>query len=77
MSCTGELHSPHNFVEDVAVDDDQPIVFVIGAMAKGHVTTEGENHFIESMMSLSEYPLSGATAINRLLGAFERHWGIV
>jgi hypothetical protein len=29
------------------------------------------------MISVSDFPLSGATAINRILGAIESNWGIV
>jgi hypothetical protein len=29
------------------------------------------------MVSISEYPLSGVVAVNRILGAIENHWGIV
>jgi hypothetical protein len=29
------------------------------------------------MISISEYPLSGIVAVNRVLGAIEHHWGIV
>lgn len=32
---------------------------------------------IEEMISVSDFPLSGATAINRILGAIESNWGIV
>ena len=28
-------------------------------------------------ISISEYPLSGVVALNRILGGIEHHWGIV
>ena len=31
----------------------------------------------EEMISISEYPLSGVVAINRVLGAIEDRWGII
>jgi rRNA small subunit pseudouridine methyltransferase Nep1 len=45
-------------------------------MSAGHVTVE-DHPYIEKMFSISEYPLSGATAINRILGSIEHQWGIV
>ena len=30
----------------------------------------------EDMVSISEYPLSGACALNRIMGSIEQHWGI-
>jgi rRNA pseudouridine-1189 N-methylase Emg1 (Nep1/Mra1 family) len=32
---------------------------------------------LQDMVSISEYPLSGVVAINRVMGAIEGHWGIV
>jgi hypothetical protein len=29
------------------------------------------------MVSISEYPLSGVVAINRVMGAIENHWGVI
>jgi len=74
LSCTGELYNPHHFAS--ALPDDAPIVFIIGAMSTGHITLN-DHPYIEEMISISEYPLSGATAINRLVGGIENHWGIV
>eukprot|EP00540_Astrosyne_radiata_P016091 CAMPEP_0116855332 /NCGR_PEP_ID=MMETSP0418-20121206/19203_1 /TAXON_ID=1158023 /ORGANISM="Astrosyne radiata, Strain 13vi08-1A" /LENGTH=38 /DNA_ID= /DNA_START= /DNA_END= /DNA_ORIENTATION= len=37
-----------------------------------------EDHpYMEKMLSISEYPLSGAAAISRIMGGIEHHWGIV
>lgn len=61
-------------VQDLAAAlPDEPVVFVFGAMAKGHI----EPNYVEQMLSFSEYPLSAACAINRLLTAFERKWKIL
>jgi rRNA small subunit pseudouridine methyltransferase Nep1 len=53
-----------------------PTCFVVGAMSTGHVTIE-DHPYIESMMSVSEYPLSGAAALSRICGGIEQYWGIV
>ena len=74
MSVTGELHSPTAFASQLP--DDVPIVVYAGAMASGHITRE-EHPEIGEMISLSQYPLSGASALNRLLGAVEAQWGVV
>ena len=52
-----------------------PPFTLIGAMAAGHVDRDDFEAMVD-YVSLSEYPLSGATAINRLLGAIEAHRGI-
>jgi rRNA small subunit pseudouridine methyltransferase Nep1 len=83
MSCKGLLYSPHNLAKQLvpldpnSSDEGQSqVCFIIGAMAAGHVTTE-DHPYIEKMFSISEYPLSGAAAINRILGSIENQWGIV
>ena len=53
-----------------------PTCFVAGAMATGHVLLE-DHPYMEQMISVSEYPLSGAAALSRLMGAIEEHWGVV
>jgi rRNA small subunit pseudouridine methyltransferase Nep1 len=45
-------------------------------MSSGHITME-DHPYIEEMISVSEYPLSGAAAISRILGGIEEHFGIV
>lgn len=52
--------------------EGQPLVFRFGAMARGKID-EGE----DELLSFSTYPLSGSYAVGRLLGAFEKKWGIV
>jgi rRNA small subunit pseudouridine methyltransferase Nep1 len=74
FSAHGKLYSPSAFVE--TLPDDAPIVFVIGAMATGSIKKD-DHPYITDMISLSEYPLSGVTAANRLLGAVEARWGII
>ena len=74
LSVGGTLYNPVNFVE--ALPDDGPVMFVIGAMASGSIKKE-DHPYITEMISISEYPLSGNVAINRLFGAIENKWGIV
>ena len=78
MSCQGKLYSPSNLAKALVPlePSENQVCFVIGAMAAGHVTVE-DHPYIENMFSISEYPLSGAAAINRILGAIEHQWGIV
>mmetsp|Transcript_15214 Transcript_15214/g.31923 ORF Transcript_15214/g.31923 Transcript_15214/m.31923 type:complete len:312 (-) Transcript_15214:270-1205(-) len=83
MSCQGRLYSPSALIKELVPLDPNDatagkgqVCFIIGAMATGHVTVE-DHPYIEKMFSISEYPLSGAAAINRVLGAVEHQWGIV
>jgi rRNA small subunit pseudouridine methyltransferase Nep1 len=78
MSCQGKLYSPHALARTATTSDANmpPTCFVIGAMASGHITME-DHPYIEEMISVSEYPLSGAAAISRILGGIEEHFGIV
>lgn len=59
-----------------AASTTPPTCLVIGAMSTGHVTIE-DHPYIEKMLSISSYPLSGAAALSRVLGGIEHHWGIV
>lgn len=80
MSCQGTLYSPNGLatalIPPEPTSDLPPVCFIIGAMAAGHITVE-DHPYIEKMISVSEYPLSGAAAISRILGGIENHWGIV
>jgi len=74
FSAKGTLHSPTHFASNLP--DRVPLVLVFGAQAmKGIV--ESDHPYIQEMVSISEYPLSGIVAVNRVLGAIEHHWGIV
>ncbi|EQC27547.1 hypothetical protein SDRG_14604 [Saprolegnia diclina VS20] len=72
-SCTGNLVDPWEFVSELP---REPVVFVLGAMAHGHVSKE-MCPYVDEMISVSEYPLSGAQAVARLLNGFERHYGVL
>jgi len=90
FSCQGTLYRPTAFARSIlppepptttttsgsSSTNHPPICFVIGAMSTGHVTIN-DHPYIEKMVSISEYPLSGAAAISRLMGAIEDHWGVV
>ena len=80
MSCQGTLYSPIAMAKALvpAVPDDNtpPTCFIVGAMSTGHITVE-DHPYIESMMSISEYPLSGAAALSRIASGIEQYWGIV
>ena len=66
----GILVDVYEFVEHLP---DEPVVFVFGAMAQGKLDPK----YVEKFLSFSKYPLSGSYALGRLLGAFEKKWGVV
>jgi rRNA small subunit pseudouridine methyltransferase Nep1 len=83
MSCQGKLYSPIALAQSLATapspDEQastQPLCFIVGAMSTGHVKLE-DHPYMEEMFSISEYPLSGASALARIMGGLEHHWGIV
>jgi len=81
MSCEGTLYSPIALAKAlVPVNKDDttipPTCFVVGAMSSGHITIN-DHPYIEKMISVSGYPLSGAAALSRIAGGIEHHWGIV
>jgi rRNA small subunit pseudouridine methyltransferase Nep1 len=98
LTRTGKLVNPWEWVEQLP--KDEPVVFIFGAMAHGHIDKENTSYVrsgsvlsdslivvfltsgfsmvqLDEQISISEYPLSGAHAITRLLNAFERNWGIL
>lgn len=50
-----------------------PVTFVIGAMPHGSINED----FTEEVISISNYPLSGALACTKICSAFETHWGVL
>jgi rRNA small subunit pseudouridine methyltransferase Nep1 len=80
FSSQGTLYSPVALAKTLlppTLDDTRvPICLVLGAMATGHVTIQ-DHPYIEQMLSISEYPLSGAAALSRIMGGIEHLWGIV
>jgi len=74
FSHQGSLYNPTALAQ--SMPDDLPIVLVFGAMAVGAIKRD-DHPYLEELVSISEYPLSGVVAINRVLGAIENHWGII
>lgn len=64
-SVSGRLLPARDLVAEL--DPKKPIVFVFGGMARGKVEVD----YVEEEISLSQYPLSAACAIGRLLNALE------
>jgi rRNA small subunit pseudouridine methyltransferase Nep1 len=52
---------------------DEPVVFVIGAFAKG----DFEPAYVDQRVAFSQYPLSAALACAKVATAFEQHWGVL
>ena len=75
FSVGGTLYNPINFAENLP-DNNESIMFVIGAMASGSIKKE-DHPYMTELISISEFPLSGNVAINRLFGAIESKWGII
>lgn len=53
LTCTGTLVDPWQFVEKLPIDE--PVVFIFGAMAHGHITKENTNYvriFLKSSLIL-------------------------
>jgi rRNA small subunit pseudouridine methyltransferase Nep1 len=81
FSVEGTLYSPLALPKEIIpLDKDDtsipPTCFILGAMSTGHVTID-DHPYIEKMLSISSYPLSGASALSRIMGGIEHHWGIV
>jgi rRNA small subunit pseudouridine methyltransferase Nep1 len=69
----GTLQSPANFAKSLPTD--KPIVLVFGAQATRGIISE-DHPYIQDLASISQFPLSGIVAINRVLGAIEETWGV-
>ena len=63
--------NPSELIVDPANQD--PLVVVIGAMAHGEAAVD----YTEEVVSISNYPLSGALACTKIVSAFEQAWGIL
>ena len=61
-------------VNEFAVEhpDDEPLVVVIGAMAKGSVDVD----YTDQLISISNYPLSAALTCSKFCSAFEDKWKV-
>lgn len=59
-------------IKSISVDDE-PVVVVIGAMAKGSLDID----YTDENISISNYPLSAATTCAKICDAFEQKWNIL
>lgn len=57
------------------INNDKPIVILVGAVAKGNPTTELEYH--TDSVCISKYALSASTCLGRITYAFEMLYGII
>jgi rRNA small subunit pseudouridine methyltransferase Nep1 len=58
-----------------SIDQNRPIVFVIGAVEKG--CPEMEVGYTQDAVSISKYSLTATCALTKLLIAFETLWGMI
>jgi rRNA small subunit pseudouridine methyltransferase Nep1 len=70
---SSHLVNIRDYVNDQCGEPDQPVVFVIGAMAKGCVNID----YNEDTVSISSYPLSAALTCSKVCAAFEDKWGVL
>jgi rRNA small subunit pseudouridine methyltransferase Nep1 len=56
-----------------ALPEGAPIVFVVGAFAHGAI----EAPYVDTTVSVSQYPLSAAYCLGRITNALEAKWSIV
>lgn len=66
-----KLVNPQDFVS--ALDPTKPVVFTVGAMAKG----SDEVDYAEEYVCFSNYPLSASVACSKITNSFENLWGIL
>ena len=59
--------------KDLPADQDEPIAFVVGAIAHGKIEVD----YVDQTVSLSNYPLSAALTCTKLCSAFEDKWGVL
>ena len=72
-STKGKMVNINEYVNEI--NTDGPIVFVIGAVAKGNPAMEVD--YIQDTLCVSKYPLSAAYATSKILYAFEKKWNLV
>ncbi|TVT99775.1 hypothetical protein EJB05_54835 [Eragrostis curvula] len=53
-------------------NDDEALVFVVGAMAHGKI----DNEYSDDYIQICNYPLSAACCLNRICSALEQKWKI-
>ncbi|CAF1590616.1 unnamed protein product, partial [Didymodactylos carnosus] len=55
------------------VPENEPCVFIVGAMAKGSLNLD----YNDEEVSISNYPLSAALTCSKICNAFEEKWGVI
>ncbi|RYG63798.1 hypothetical protein EON64_15220 [archaeon] len=74
FSDKGRLMSPHALA--ASLPHDLPVVFVFGAQATRGIVM-ADHPYMEEMVAISQHPLSGVVAVNRVLGAMEHVYNIM
>lgn len=72
-SVQGELVDMMKFVPNTFPNTDEPCVLVVGSHANGPASVD----WTEKTIAVSQYPLSAAYALGRMLHAFEARWNIL
>ena len=73
MSTKAKLVNMFKFAEEI--NKDKPIVFVVGAVAKGNPTMEVD--YINESVCISKYGLSASVCLGRIMNSFENLYGIL
>lgn len=58
-----------------SLNNTQPVVFVVGAVAKGNPTTEVE--YVQDSVCISKYALSASVCCSRIMNTYEDIFEIV
>ena len=72
FSTKAKLINVHDFIKEV--NPQKPIVFLVGAVAKGNPTMEVD--YYQESYCISRYSLSASKCIERLMSSFEILWDI-
>lgn len=67
MSTKGRLVHMPKFAE--LLNKDQPVVFVVGAVAKGNPTMDVD--YIQDSVCISKYALSASVCLGRIMNTYE------
>ena len=73
LSTKGRLENFPKFA--AKLDNSKPIVFIVGAVAKGNPTMEVGYH--EDSICISKYALSASVCLGRMMNAYEDLFDIV
>lgn len=73
LETSGRLVDIFTYVKEV--DNTRPLVFLVGAVAKGNPTVQVD--YFNQALCISRYAMSASTCLGRLTSAFEQCWGIL